>query len=701
MSLRDHSRELIELGPKGAAFRAFWEVRGRAGVRSTRPPNPDAAAPYLRSDSWRDLAWARHIGFADSVSVARAIRSTIDDARLPLLARQADAALKGRIEAFSRWTADFGSPVDWHRHPVTGARWDESRCLTFEIGRPSPFGDVKFTWEIGRFPHAYRIARAAAFFPHRADGWATGLLLQLEDFVERNPYDRGVHWASGQEVAFRLLAWLFAFDTLLARSRVATRAEALMVSALVAGAIWIEEHLDFSRISVYNNHLLSEAVALFGVGALLPAAPRALKWRAVGREILDEECRRQFYDDGAYIQQSHNYHRVAMQDLLWACLFARSMGDRPSPSWMAALEKSLDFLVAHQNPADGTLPNYGANDGALVSPLSCCDFTDFRPTLQAVSVLVRGERLYPAGPWDEEAAWWLGPMRLDAPRRNLTRRSVSFASTGYHVLRGLDENSFATFRCGSIRDRFSQIDMLHVDVWWRRHNVLVDAGSYQYNGPPEWHNHFMETGCHNTVEIDSRDQMLHFRQFKLLYWTKAQLHRFADTGLWAVVEGEHFGYRRHAGHPVHQRSVLFLKDDVWIVVDRISGQGDHAVRLHWLGGEFPWSPAVAHDGFTLHTPEGDFSVRVVDETGAPMSGDVVAGQEDPPRGWLSLYYGEKVPVPSFAVKLTGTLPLTLISVLSGKPCDLRREGAGWTVDWGSRLASFSLDNGRFRGVQVR
>ena len=115
---------------------------------------------------------------------------------------------------------------------------------------------------------------------------------------------------------------------------------------------------------------------------------------------------------------------------------------------------------------------------------------------------------------------------LDAPLRKPARTSVSFAHTGYHVLRGRNESTFAAFRCGSLHDRFSQIDMLHLDVWWRGQNVLVDPGSYQYNGAPCWHEHFMRTAAHNTVVVDGCDQMVHHRQFKVLYWTRARALSF-------------------------------------------------------------------------------------------------------------------------------------------------------------------------------
>jgi asparagine synthase (glutamine-hydrolysing) len=376
------------------------------------------------------------------------------------------------------------------------------------------------------------------------------------------------------------------------------------------------------------------------------------------------------------------------------------MGDRPSDVWLRALERSLDLLVAHQNPDDGRLPNYGSNDGALPSPLSTCDFCDMRPALQTVSVLVRGERLYEPGPWDEETAWFLGVRALDAPQRHPSRRSVSLAATGYHVLRGHDERSFSAFRCGTLKDRFSQIDMLHLDVWWRGLNVLVDPGSFLYNASPEWHKHFLRTASHNTVKVDGHDQMLHFRQFKVLYWTRASLLEFEDRADWAMCAGEHYGYRRHPGACVHRRAVLFVKDDLWIVADYLTGTGTHTARLHWLGGEFPHSYSADSGQLEMDTPAGTFYVQVLDGRGQPAAGDVVAGASDPPRGWLSRYYGEKAAVPSLAVETTQPFPATFVSVLAGGRPDVAVVGDQWSIKVDGRQVAFRLIQGLFTTVTV-
>jgi asparagine synthase (glutamine-hydrolysing) len=603
---------------------------------------------------------------------------------------------------FGRWQADFGDPPDWQLDPITHTQWDRTKDLMRAISASDALLDVKSTWEIGRFSHAYLIARAAAFFPEHRAQFASAMLSQMRNFEAANVFGLGVHWTSGQEVAFRLLAWVFVLDTLLLQSQEAREARALVADTLVAGATWIERHINYARGAVYNNHLLSEALGLFAVGVLLPAAPSASRWRTLGRRLLDQEAERQFYEDGAYICQSHNYHRLAIHDLLWAAMFARSSGDRPSVSWLRALDRSLTFLVSHQNPGDGRLPNYGANDGSHALQVACCDVSDFRPTLQTVSVLVRNERLYEPGPWDEAVAWLLGPDALDAaPLRPPRRRSASFGPTGFHVLRGSDASSFVAFRCGTLKDRFSQVDMLHADVWWRGQNVLVDAGSYRYNGYPEWHRHFMGTGVHNTVVIDGRDQMLHFRTFKVLYWTRAALRRFVEHDEWALVEGEHYGYTRHPGRCEHRRTILQFGNDTWVVVDRITGTGSHKARLHWLCGEFAYQHAPGTGGLVLETPSGPFAVNVVDTSGTPLRGTVAEGQVAPPRGWQSRYYGEKQPVPSLEVIAEGLLPQVFVSVLSGEPLHREIHGETWLLRAEHAEYRFSLTHDGPHHVSVQ
>ena len=696
---RHLARELRELGPGGAAYRAYWEGRQRTGLvaRSERRALRRWEATAARFDPGE--AWIGRVPFPDAAEAELRLRGVVPRSSASELLDTARRAMRGRVLCFGRWTADYGDPVDWHLLPAAGERWDAELHWSEALRDSALCGDVKLTWEIGRFPHAYHMARAAVSTPGSRDELASALAAQIEGFVRCNPAGLGVHWASGQEIALRLMAWAFAARVLfgMGRSRYSAALRAA-ARGLLVGAAHVERHIGYARHAVYNNHLLSEALALLLVGHLFEDFHASRRWRRMGRRYLDEGVRRQFYPDGGYIQLSHTYHRVALQDLLWACAVLRVRGEAPPESWRRALSRSVTFLAAHMNPADGRLPNYGNNDGAMPSPLSTCDYTDFRPVLQAASWVGDGVRRFPPGPWDEEAIWFSGGDPPPGGEGQRSMSSASFESTGFHVLRGGDPGTYACFRCGSIRDRFSQIDMLHVDLWWRGENMLVDPGSYLYNGPAAWHEHFLRTASHNTVTVDGHDQMLHHRRFKTLYWTPARLLRWCEGPGYLLCAGEHRGYTRHPGGVVHQRTLLFAPDDLWLVVDRLVGDGDHRSRLQWLAAPLPSVYRPRARRLELDAAAGMFSVTVLDAGGRPQQGSLVAGREDPPRGWLSRYYGEKVPAPSLAVERHGELPHVLVTVAcAGRP-RVRVDGGRWEVQAAGSGVGFVLQDGSVSAV---
>ena len=132
-----------------------------------------------------------------------------------------------------------------------------------------------------------------------------------------------------------------------------------------------------------------------------------------------------------------------------------------------------------------------------------------------------------------------------------------------------------------------------------------------------------------------------------------------------------------------------------MVVDHIAGTGTHAVRLHWLGGDFPYAFDAAASRLTLKTDAGDFFVQVRDREGRVVAADVAAGQEQPPRGWLSRYYGQKSAVPSFAVAVDREVPATLVSVLSGgQPAAVEVVGECWSIRQGDRCLRLRIADGR-------
>ena len=93
-----------------------------------------------------------------------------------------------------------------------------------------------------------------------------------------------------------------------------------------------------------------------------------------------------------------------MQTALWVDMILRERRQRWSPLTLEALIRASHWMFSMIDPASGRTPNLGANDGALIFPLSSTPFNDFRPTVQAAARAFLRTSL-PAGAWDEMSLW--------------------------------------------------------------------------------------------------------------------------------------------------------------------------------------------------------------------------------------------------------------------------------------------------------
>lgn len=564
-------------------------------------------------------------------------------------------ALDGHYPFFDAWSAQTGWPPDFRLDPVHNVRWDlEGHWLD---GPDSLAGqaDIKFVWEPSRLSPAFLLARQYA--ATRDETWAHALWQLFDAWVQQNPPQQSIAWACGQEITFRLIAMIFA-AALTVESDAATPGRLRNLTRLAwQCARHLAVNINHAR-SQKNNHAVSEAVGLWTVGALMTELPSARRWAKRGRDILAAETARQIYADGSFVQHSLNYHRVLLDDLLWACAVARA-AETPLPTavldQMARATRWLEQIV---DPQTGNVPNYGANDGARVLQLSPCDYTDYRPVLQAAAWAALHRNALEPGPWDEKTLWLLGPPNTSKPPQNRKPHHAA-PDGGYYLLRG--PNSQAFTRCHAYRDRPSQADMLHLDLSCHGLNLLRDAGSYMYNAPQPWGAYFPSTAAHNTLQIDRKSQMTKGPRFLWFDWTRARTLAFRSdtTGRAGWFRGQHHGYKKRG--VLHQRSILRI-DDAYLILDDVLGKGTHTVELRWRLPQADWTRDQNHFHASLH----DRSFALGLHAGTDAIIQILRGQTHPqPEGWESIYYGLKQPCPVLHVlQDNAQLPLRIVTVVA-------------------------------------
>ncbi|HEY60186.1 MAG TPA: hypothetical protein G4N92_05835 [Anaerolineae bacterium] len=521
--------------------------------------------------------------------------------------------------------------------------------------------DIKYIWEPARFGWTYPLGRA--YLLTNDDSYAQSFWQLFGAFEESNPANMGQNWTSAQEVALRLMAMVFAAHIFNNAESTSQRKFQNLIQAIVTHADRIPLTICYAQAQ-NNNHWLTEGVALFTAGTFLKEYPKASQWRKLGWKWFNQAIKKQITDDGIYIQHSMNYHRLMLHSSLWMQMVTKAMGGTLPLSTVEKLAAATRWLLAQIDPISGQAPNLGHNDGSLILPLSTAEYYDFRPVAQSSSRAFLGKAYLPTGPWDE-LSLWLGLDITDTP---VKIQAHPFTPA---VLRIGDKQSYAILRATNFNSRPAHADQLHVDLWFKGHNVALDAGTYQYNAPPPWENALASTLVHNTISIDGKDQMQRAGRFLWLDWAQAKVIKYTDEEIIA----DHDGYQKIG--IIHRRSLKRIDKYHWIIKDQLLSHphqvSKHQFSLHWLTPDWKWENKK--NNLLLRTPFGKLQIKI---TWQPLNnqarylpptlqilraGKALIGSKPkkPIFGWFSPIYGKKVPALSIRYTVESLPPIAITS----------------------------------------
>jgi len=561
--------------------------------------------------------------------------------------------------------------------------------------------DIKWVWEPARFGWAFTLGRA--YLLSSDEIYSQTFWQNFEAFQTANPPNMGPHWVSAQEVAFRIMAFVFAAHVLGASPYSTQTRKNHLAQAIATHAARIPPTLSYARAQ-NNNHLLSEAAGLLTAGITLRDHPQAEIWEKLGIRWFNVGIQTQITSEGTYVQHSTNYHRLMLQLALWInsltnksnSITGSGQHDMLSERSLLRLAAATRWLLAMLDPKSGRVPNLGPNDGAYIFPLTRFPFMDYRPVLQSASLAFLGEKNSQTGPWDEMAIWY-GLKNINAGNSksalgDFTKSTTSSPSAiSPHFI--VEEKSRAYMRIAKFNSRPGHADQLHVDLWWRGINIAQDAGTYLYNAPPPWNNSLAQTAAHNTITIDGADQMTNAGRFLWLDWAQANIIEYdksADGSSDRLV-AQHDGYRHIK--LTHQRTLervnlgWIIKDDILPILLNNTKihplqhrERNHEIRLHWLVPDWPWENIAMNDSrkqiLRLLSPYGwitlemDIRNQGTDDVsskdlcmqifrgGKPLYG---TDHENPILGWVSPTYGYKHPALSICASIISQIPITLVS----------------------------------------
>jgi hypothetical protein len=533
---------------------------------------------------------------------------------------KAERILAGQQEYFSKHRISCGFPPDWFLNP-----FDPSPRRVPDMRHWSSIGDfgegdIKGLWETARFGWVFPLARAYAHTED--DKYAEGFWRAVEAWRAVNFPQCGVHWKCGQEIALRVMAWIFGFCVFQESPSTTPVRRSFLAQMLEVFAKRIDANIGYA-LSQHNNHGVSEAAGLFTIGVALGNK----RWIVKGRGLLERLAQELIYDDGSFSQHSTNYHRLMLHDYLWVIRLAQTINQPFSERLVRRVGQAGKWLLAMLDPVTGRAPNLGSNDGTHIFDLTDLGYLDYRPTVQAIGWITERRRWLAPGPWDELAFWLAGMTQESRQTDESCQGTLAVQADGWTLLvdggYALWRNgrTLAMLRCPArFRHRPAHADILHLDLWHEGRNLLCDGGTYSYNCEATWQGYFPSVAAHNTIQFDDHDQMPRLSRFLYGRWPRVYIEHLDQQ----TMEARYRDWRDCS----HCRRIRPNTDNV-VIEDTVDGFQKQAVLRWRLNSGLAWTL----QGNRCTSSAADIHVTSDTPIGLRLT-----------QGWESLYYWEKTEI---------------------------------------------------------
>jgi hypothetical protein len=590
---------------------------------------------------------------ADREGWAAAFRARYPD-EVTAVTEAADRVLRHEFDLLGSGCVSLGPNLPWHRDFKTGREWPVQYSPDIEYAELDRPTDVKVPWELSRSQHF--AALGEAYWLTGDERYAQEFVSEVQDWIARNPWDRGVNWACAMDVALRAVSWIWGFYFMSGSAACTGEAfRGAFLRALYLHGEHVATHIE--RSDVNGNHYLCDAVGLVFLGSFFCSTAKGIRWLETGREMIAAEMFNQTSEDGVDFEKSTAYHRLVLEAFLTCGVLLERNGQPFTPDWQSRLQRMLEFVDAYVKP-DGRVPLVGDADDGRIQKLGTQPINDHRYLLSSGAALFgRADFKRTAGQFADESFWLLGPAGAAAfdgiAPVAPPSQSRAFPAGGFYVLRSDRAHVFVD--CGEVgmhgRGGHGHNDILGFELWLDGMNLVTDCGAYLYTASREWRNRFRSTAFHSVVQVDGEELNRFVAPDNL--W---QLHDDArpEDVVWEwgagvdYFRGSHTGYLRLIPPVTVMREIALIKDGPDVIVrDTVGGAGTR--ELVW---RFHLDPSLAAEivsgGVRLSASGREAWLELV--TGPP---DLAMTIE---TGWLSPSYGVRAETRVVVMRVRAALP---------------------------------------------
>lgn len=514
-----------------------------------------------------------------------------------------------------------------------------------------PSGDREFLWQFNR--HRFLPCLAQAYRMTGEEKYAQNYVRLMSDWIRRAEPGENIDLGPWRtlETGIRAENWLCSIP-LVADSPVFDDAVAdLAGECLRKHQRRLADH--FQPHKYISNWGVLEACGLLLLSLVLPDSETELE---TALKRLEDTANVQVLGDGMQWEQSPMYHNEVYHCFLTAYWYGTRAGIR-MPAAVEDAVRRMAFVNYKWKKPDHTQFAQGDSDAS-----------DLRDQITAGAYVLQDGMLKSGGyeRLDYDSIWRFG-IAADSIYRAIQPEAPDFVSAelpvggNYYLRSGWSEkDNLLHFHCGETGGGHGHADKLHVDLVIRGEDVLVDSGRYTYVDGPDRYS-LKEAAAHNTVLVDGRG----FADCETSWIYKnlctcVKQHFYAGR-LGGMAEGAHLGYWED--DVIVNRKVIWLKPDVYLIVDEFLSHGDHTYEqyFHFDGaGEVELSGEDRDAGGQIHFTgrEMEAWMQSVPRGGGHAEGTLTDTLQ-------SAHYNEIHANRTFVRKSRGCGPCCAVTVING------------------------------------
>lgn len=429
-----------------------------------------------------------------------------------------------------------------------------------------PVQDNELRWQLHR--HKWFTPMGKAYRLTGDDKYAREWAFQYVDWIKKNPLTEvekeEYELVSAGEVKGNAENVRFAWRPLEVSNRLQdqTGQFLLFVSARAFTPEFLTEFLvNYHRHALHilgnysdqGNHLLFEAQRMVYAGAFFPEFKEAAAWRESGISILNREIKKQVYPDGGQYELDPHYHLAAINIFCKALRMADANGFRSEfpAEYVATVKNMIEF---YSNICFPDYSNPCFSDAKMGDRPD--EIRNYREWL----------KIFPDCDW---IRYYATEGRQGAPLPHLSHGALS---SGFFTFRNgwKQDATVMVVKAGPKGEWHCQPDNGTFELWVNGRNLFPDSGSYVYAGNAEvmkLRNWFRRTDVHNTLTLDGRN----------LETTESLTKLWQPEGEVQILVTENPHYKGLK----HRRSVFFVDNSYFVIVDEAVGDATGTVNLNY------------------------------------------------------------------------------------------------------------------------